>query len=192
MASLSDGVFSVALTLLVLPVTTVRVRDGNVLADVLALGPQLFAFVLSFAVIGRYWVAHHDDVSLMSGATRRLLVANLVFLFFVVLLPFPTALIGEDGGRTATVLYAVSIIATALASLALWRTAGAEGLLTGVVARVEARRKEWDTVPLVGAFAVSIPVAILVSPTWAQATWALSVPLGIVAGRWRDRRPRGG
>ena len=187
MASLSDGVFSVALTLLVLPVTGLRVREENVVTDLLDLLPQFLAFALSFLVIGRFWLSHHDDLRDMTGVSRRLLVANLGFLFFVVLLPFPSALLGETGGRAATVVYTLAIVATALASVLLWRVAVADGLLRDRRAREDTLAKEYGTGAVVVSFLPSLPLAF-VSPTLAQLSWLLALPVGAAADRWRRRR----
>lgn len=189
MASLSDGVFAVALTVLVLPVTDVRVGDETVVADLLGLLPQLFAFALSFLVIGRFWLAHHDDLRDVAGVNRRLLAVNLVFLFFVVLLPFPTALLGEVGGRVPTLIYAVAIIATALASAALWRAAVRDDLLVGGRARAAARAREYDTGALVLGFLPSLPLSF-VSATAAQLSWLLVAPLSAAAHALRRRALR--
>lgn len=190
-SAFSDGVFAIAITLLILPLTDVPVRDGHVREDLLALEHQFLALLLSFAVIGGFWLLHHDDLAGMRGVTRRMLVANLVFLFFVVLLPFPTALLGDGTSTTATVVYAAAIMATALSSLGLWWTAEREGLLDGERARRWGRRKYLGTAALVLGFLPSLPLAY-VSPELARASWALAIPLGVAADKIEDRRRRVG
>jgi uncharacterized membrane protein len=182
----SDGVFAIAITLLILPLTDAQVRDGHVVEDLLALQHQFFALVLSFAVIGRFWLVHHDDLRAMTGAGRRMLVANLVFLFFVVLLPFPTALLGDGYSITATIIYALAIVATSVSSLALWWSAERDGVVDEEAGR-RARGKYYGTAALVVAFLPSLPLA-LVSPVGARVSWALVVPLGLVAERLEKRR----
>lgn len=186
LSALSDGIFAIAITILILPLTDVQVRDGQVLADLLALGHQFLALVLSFAVIGGFWVLHHDDLIALRGASRRLLVANLVFLFFVVMLPFPTALLGDGDSIAATVIYAGSIMGTSLSSLALWRVAEQDGLVGEGWARRWGHGKYWGTAAVVVGFLPSIPIAF-VSPTWARVSWALAIPLGLVADRLEAR-----
>jgi uncharacterized membrane protein len=70
-SAFSDGVFAIAITLLILPLTDAQVRDGHVLEDLLALQHEFFALVLSFAVIGRFWLLHHEDLRVMTGAGRE-------------------------------------------------------------------------------------------------------------------------
>lgn len=189
-SAFSDGVFAIAITLLILPLTEAQVRDGHVVEDLLALQHQFLALFLSFAVIGGFWLLHHDDLRALTGASRRMLVANLVFLFFVVLLPFPTALLGDGDSSAATIIYAGSIIATSLSSLALWWTAERDGLVDGERGRRWGRDKYWGTAAVVIAFLPSLPLA-LVTPGWARISWALAFPLGVLANRVGQRRQDG-
>ena len=182
----SDGIFAIAITILILPLTDVQVRDGQVLEDLLALGHQFLALVVSFAVIGGFWILHHDDLTALTGASRRLLVANLVFLFFVVMLPFPTALLGDGDSVAATIIYAGSIMGTALSSLTLWHMAEQDGLVKDGWARRWGHGKYWGTAAVVAGFLPSIPIA-LVSPTWARISWALAIPFSLVADRLEAR-----
>ncbi|WP_019819594.1 TMEM175 family protein, partial [Saccharomonospora saliphila] len=120
-ATFSDGVFAIAITLLVLPLLDADVRDGTVGRDLLDLTPNFFAFALSFAVIGRLWRVHHRAFARVVRVDGALVALSLVFLFWVALLPFPTAVLGEHGDTTAgVVLYATCTVATAFSSLLLW------------------------------------------------------------------------
>src|SRR5262249_43714644 len=94
----SDGLFAIAMTLLIVTVTVPKLADegsvhdlGNALND---LTPNFISFFISFAVIGRYWVAHHRFVSLLDEIDQGLIGLNLVYLAFIAFLPFPTALLG--------------------------------------------------------------------------------------------------
>jgi uncharacterized membrane protein len=183
----SDGVFAIAITLLILPLTDAQVRDGHVVEDLMALQHQFLALVLSFAVVGRFWLLHHDDLAWMTSAGRRMLVANLVFLFFIVLLPFPTALLGDGDSAAATMIYALALIATSLSGLAVWWCAERDGVVRGERAVRWGRGKYWGTAAVVIGFLPSLPLA-LVSPMWARISWALAFPLGLLADRIEERR----
>jgi uncharacterized membrane protein len=183
----SDGIFAIAITLLILPLTEAQIRDGQVVEDLLALQHQFLALFLSFAVIGRFWLLHHDDLRMMTAAGPKMLVGNLVFLFFIVLLPFPTALLGNGDSATATIIYALSLIATSLSGLLLWRCAELDGVAGSERARQWARGKYWGTAAVVAGFVPSLPLA-LVSPMWARISWALAFPLGLLADRIEKRR----
>lgn len=185
----SDGIFAIAITLLILPLTEAQIRDGQVVEDLLALQHQFLALFLSFAVIGRYWLLHHDDLGMMTSAGRRMLVGNLVFLFFVVLLPFPTALLGVGDSIAGTIIYALALIATSLSGLLMWRCAELDGVVDGERARRWAIGKYWGTAAIVAAFLPSLPLA-LVSPLWARTSWALAFPFSVLADRIVERRLR--
>src|SRR5690348_3266782 len=113
----SDGVFAVAITVLVfglLPIGTGK----NLNAAILLRGwPQYFAYVVSFLSIGIMWMNHHTILAHVARVDRPLLVLNLLLLMGIVAIPFPTALVAEHlrtGGTaaaTATVTYGLVMIA---------------------------------------------------------------------------------
>ena len=184
----TDGVFAIAITLLVLSLDVPEGLAGHDLHDFLVESwPQFFAYFLSFAVIGRFWISHHEIFSLLHDFDRRLLAMNLAYLSLVVLIPFPTELLGDYGDRTdPVVLYAFVVGSAALLSAQLIRT----GLRRGHVPperRAEAQERARGLVVPAVVFYASIPVAV-VSPLAGQLSWfALLVLLGL-----RRRRARGG
>src|SRR5262249_272326 len=97
--SFSDGLFSIAMARLIVSIAVPPISDTNSvgkLADALNdLTPNFVSFFISFAVIGRYWVAHHTYISALARIDRGLISLNLVYLAFIAFLPFPTALLGE-------------------------------------------------------------------------------------------------
>ena len=188
-AAFSDGVFAIAITLLILPLTEAPIRDGHVVEDLLALQHQFLGLCLSFAVIGRFWLLHHDDLRMLTAASSRVLVANLVFLFFIVLLPFPTALLGDGDSAAATIIYALTMIATTLSGLAMWWSAERDGVVAGEYGRRWGRGKYWGTAAVVAGFLPSVPLAF-VTPGWARISWALVIPLSLLADRLEERRRR--
>jgi len=105
----TDGVFAIAITLLVLSLEVPSDLQASALhAFLIDSWPQLFAYFLSFAVIGRFWIGHHHVFSMLQDFDRRLIVLNLAYLSMIVLVPFPTELLGEyGGGSDAVVLYAL-------------------------------------------------------------------------------------
>jgi uncharacterized membrane protein len=94
----TDGVFAIAITLLVLSLEVPSDLQASALhAFLIDSWPQLFAYFLSFAVIGRFWIGHHHVFSMLQDFDRRLIVLNLAYLSMIVLVPFPTELLGEYG-----------------------------------------------------------------------------------------------
>jgi len=124
LVNFSDAVFAIAITLLALDVRLSGV-DGTVLrpplgSQIIELLPNLFAFALSFVVIGGYWVAHHRMFKYVERYDTRLLWINLVVLFFIGLLPFPTQVVAEYGDTTLGIqIYAGAMTLTGLAVLGL-------------------------------------------------------------------------
>jgi uncharacterized membrane protein len=117
-AAFTDGVLAVAITLLVLNIDVPNVSEGDLRDALIDLLPSIYIYVLSFAVIGRFWVIHHNLFETLVRFDGMLMFLNLAFLLLVALLPFATDLLGEypDSGL-ATASFSVSV---ALASLAHW------------------------------------------------------------------------
>jgi uncharacterized membrane protein len=167
----SDGVFAIAITLLVL---TLNVPDhlahGESLADALwDLRHQFLAYAISFAVIGRYWVNHHQFFSKVTGFDGRLLGLNIFYLAWVVLLPFSTEVIGSHGGESASViLYAANLVGISMVGLWMAYDASAAGLAE--VTPEEARSFRHKSLFVAAVFLASIPLA-LVLPEYAPLLW---------------------
>jgi len=91
----SDGVFAVAITLLVLNLTVAGPGHGELIHQLSSHWPSFAAYLISFFVIGIIWVNHHVLVKTFVVVNRLLLFLNLVLLLFVVLIPFATGLVAE-------------------------------------------------------------------------------------------------
>ncbi len=119
----SDGVFAVAITLLVLEL--LPIGSGVLTAKVLLHAwPEYFAYVVSFLTIGIMWLNHHTILAHVSRVDRPLLVLNLLLLMGIVAVPFPTALVAEhlldEGGTAATVTYGIVMIAISAGFVGVW------------------------------------------------------------------------
>jgi uncharacterized membrane protein len=120
----SDGVFAIAITLLVLEL---NVPEGEHLWEQLKdEWPSFAAFFVSFWVIGIIWVNHHGVLDHLARADRGVLYLNLLLLFTVVFIPFPTALLaehlkpGEGDAKVAAIIYSAAFLAMSLAYGVLW------------------------------------------------------------------------
>jgi uncharacterized membrane protein len=174
----SDGVFAIAITLLVLGLGVPRHLHGESLGE--ALWDQresFFAFALSFAVIGRFWVVHHRFFSDVVGFDGRLLGLNLFYLAWIVLIPFSSSVLGDHGGQTASVvLYAANLSGVTLVGLLMSTYARRAGLVQTepTVAKAVQRRAAFTAL----VFLASIPVAFL-DANLAPYMWlALFLDLG--------------
>jgi uncharacterized membrane protein len=116
----SDGVFAIVITLLIL---NVHVPDGRTLTlqSLRPLVPPLATFVLSFIIVGVYWISHHHTLHFVKEVNRRLLWLNLLVLLCVVFIPFPTSLLGTGFNNPLAVrLYGLSLMATNASGLLFW------------------------------------------------------------------------
>ncbi len=116
----SDGVFAIALTLLILNVKVPEPESINSEAALqhvlLAQWPAYLSFALSVVIIGIYWVAHHGIFHYVRRADRPLFWLNIFFLLCVTFIPFPTALLGEFSQyQTSVVIYGASLAVTGVA-----------------------------------------------------------------------------
>jgi len=125
----SDGVFSIAITLLVL---NLQIPKGiTSLTDLLnrlqALWPNLMSYILSFVIIGIYWVAHHNMFHYIKRSNRMFLWINILLLMCVAFIPFPAGLLGQFSfvsqsslAKVAEIIYACNLILTNLTLSLLW------------------------------------------------------------------------
>jgi uncharacterized membrane protein len=121
--ALTDGVFAVAMTLLVLDIKVPELPQpmatDELLRQLLALWPKFLSYVISFVILGVYWVGHHVQLSFIRRADRPLLWINILFLLWVALVPFSTALLSAySQSQAAVIIYGANLIAIGL-SLAL-------------------------------------------------------------------------
>lgn len=190
----SDAVMAIAITLLAV---NIRVPQIPAPASASQLGfslvgmlPEALSFLISFIVIGVYWMAHHRYFGYIKRYDARLMWLNLLFLLFIVVLPFFSTLLGSYGNLTvAETLYALVIAGIGLSMLAIWAYASQDHRLIDAELDPDFIR---GTFPLAIAtpliFLASIPVAF-VQPGLAPLVWWL-VPL--VGLGWRLARRRRG
>lgn len=119
----SDGVIAVAITLLVLEIKVPQVSlaqgEDALIQALLDNAPKFAAYFTSFIVVAVWWVAHHQLFYTLRTTNRTLLWVNTLFLMWVCLIPFPTALIGDyPASHTAAFLYGA--VATCTAASFSW------------------------------------------------------------------------
>ncbi len=132
----SDGVFAIAITLLVLdlaiPATTHSAR--NLLDAIGDEWPGYLGYIVSFATVGAVWLGHNAITDYLERADTALLRLNLLLLLFVSFLPFPTRLLSEyvsreQAERVASTFYGLVLLAAASLLWLLWRYARHAGLV---------------------------------------------------------------
>jgi len=122
----SDGVFAIAITLLIIEVGVPHAEGAESLSDKLAhLWPSYLGYAISFLVIGTVWANHHNRFRLVARSDHILLFVNIVFLMCVAFIPFPTALLAEyireeEYRTTAVAVYTGTLAITAVFFTVLW------------------------------------------------------------------------
>ena len=120
--ALSDGVFAIIVTLLVLEVRVPELSQGHSLNQALAeLRPSLTAFVISFILAGMYWVAHRDLFALIRRTDRGLVWLNILYLLPLCLLPFGAGLLGRyEHEPVALRIYGLLLVLIAFMRVVIW------------------------------------------------------------------------
>lgn len=139
LAAFTDGIIVVAMTLLVLDIHLPRPADGvddatlwKMLAEI---GPKYFGYVLSFLVVGMFWMGHVRKFRRFARVDGGTVWLTLMFLLVIGVIPFVTSVLSENGGRVAVTLYASTMAAASLLLVML----GAHGSRKGLYAEGSAR-----------------------------------------------------
>ncbi len=163
LVAFSDGVFAVAITLLVLNLQVPQITSVSELVPRLGeLWPKLLSYTLSFVLVGIYWVAHHNTFHYIQRSDRNLLWLNILLLMCIVFLPFPTALLGQyPEQRVSIIIYAGTLVITGLVLQLLWWYATSGRRL--VDSNIDPRLVQWATrrnlmAPLLYLLAIGISV----------------------------------
>jgi uncharacterized membrane protein len=182
----TDGIFAIAITLLVLGLT-VPAGAGDLTRELLHNSGDFFAYAISFAVLGRYWLAHHRFFSALERFDGRLMALNLFYLAWIALVPFTSQVLGDYGDTTdAVVLYAINMILVSSSFYFQLAYAYRTRLFRAEAREFERRHNGPISLVVVGVFAASIPVAFL-SVLAAELMWMLT----FVVGRQVTRRIAG-
>jgi len=166
----SDGVFAIAITLLVLAISVPDHLQDEQLVDALwGQRADFLAYALSFAVIGRFWLVHHRFFGEVTAFNGRLLALNIFYLAWIALIPFSSEVLGDHGGEAAAiVLYAANLSGVVLTGL--WMQASAHGAGLTAIDAATHRELRYRSLYIAAVFLASIPVA-LVAPGIAPFMW---------------------
>ncbi|TPI58052.1 DUF1211 domain-containing protein [Mesorhizobium sp. B3-1-3] len=131
---ITDGVFAIALTLIVLEIRVPSHEavhsEGELLSAILALAPRFLTYALSFLTLTIFWFGQQAQHGLIAKSDRRLATLNLCFLAFIALLPFSTDLLADFlEFRLAVLVYWLNLLMLGLTLLASWRYAEKNGFL---------------------------------------------------------------
>ncbi len=193
--ALSDGVFSIAMTLLVFTVevpNVPRMPGGGVdVAKILVISwPHLLSYVVSFIVLGVYWVGQHSQFHYIRRADQVLIWLTLLFLMLVAAVPFSATLVGKYGtDRSIVLFYGAHLLAIGTAHFFTWHYAVRRGLVDRDENFAAIAGEYQLALAAPATYVVAIAVAF-VSPMASLVLYA-SVPLVYVMRALRNpaRRP---
>ncbi len=187
----SDGVFAIAITLLILDLTIHP--PGSPLHQLYREWPSYVAYVISFLTIGAAWLGHTALTDRLERADAVLLRLNLLLLLMVTFLPFPTRLVGDalreaDSERVYITLYGLTLIAIRLMGSALDAYAAREHLYTSD-ASPSSRREGRKLLPVLVGYVLAIVIGLVLPVAAVALYFALAVylvvPFGEVARLFR-------
>jgi TMEM175 potassium channel family protein len=107
----SDGVFAIVITLLILDIRFPEVDYSQFGTTLISLLPRILAYVMSFIIIGVYWVTHHNSMHAMRKTDRSFLWLNILLLLCISFIPFPTSLLGRYPFQAGPIMiYGITLI----------------------------------------------------------------------------------
>jgi uncharacterized membrane protein len=186
----SDAVFAIAITVLVLdihlPAGGDSANNDQLLHMLAMLWTKYFAYVLSFWVIGLYWISHHRKFLLIKRFDSRLLGLNLLLLMVIAFIPFPTAVLSENGNRTATVFYAlIMALGGLLVTLLWWHATRHHKLVDPHLDRRFVWREMIPAIATSAVFILSIGIAYM-NVGLSRLMWIILLPLSLYLNARRD------
>jgi uncharacterized membrane protein len=177
----TDAVIAIAMTLLVLGIDLPKPAGsdgGDVMDAVGQLGDQIFAFVLSFVIIGFYWVSHHRFTSQLAQIDGAFIVWTLLFLLVIAFMPFEAQLIGfYSGDEEAVALYAAWFIVFGAVDIGGYLLAWNRRLFAQAPSAELIRFNITARSAAPAVFALSIGIALAGNPRAAMWSWLLIWPL---------------
>ena len=152
----TDGVIAVIITIMVLEL---HVPHQNGWAGLWSIAPRLGIYLLSFLMVGIYWINHHELIRRADSVDYRVLWANLLFLFVLSLIPFIVDYLDEKNFDTfTTILYEATMLAAGLVYFALRWAVMRRQWLAGALRKSD-RTELWKHCASLGIYGISIAVA---------------------------------
>lgn len=186
----SDGVFAFAITLLIItipyPTFPSSISPGKFFAQLLTLRWYFFSYLLSFYVIGLFWLVHHLYFRYIIKFDTRLFLINLTLLLFIAFLPFPTNLLGHYGDRSIVAAFYAAMLSLMnfLYLLLWWYASSRHRLIPPTFEKDVITSERLNRLLQLSIFVISVGLALinpfLAIPAWIVATLIpFIVPMGI-------------
>ena len=175
----NDGVFAIAITLLVLEIRFPEISsteiDTRFLESIIAISPLILGFILSFFIIAMYWLSYHRIFHYIQKIDRKLVLGNILFLFFIAFISFPTHLLGLYGDhQTIVIFYASNVVVTSAILSLMWNHASVNHLLIDpdLDEKIIHYIRRRSLIPVV-IFLLSMGIAIF-NPLLAMLMWGVN------------------
>jgi TMEM175 potassium channel family protein len=192
----TDGVLAIVITLLVLELSVAAGSENDLLQAIFDQWPSYLAYFTSFFTVGAFWLRHHTITNAMAAVDGGFIRLNLLAIFFLSFLPFPTKLVAEfleteDATRVAVVFYGILLLLAAVSFRLLWlHVARNRELLEPETTDERVRELSEALTPSMVGYVVAILVG-LVLPHLAVALYfvvavLIALPIGTLRAALRN------
>ena len=193
--ALSDGIFAIAMTLMILDFRVPEFSEapGFLAGYFWALWPKIVCYAMSFLMLGVFWIGHHNQFHFIKKSTRFLIWIDIVFLMLIAFIPFSTAFLGRYWKERAAIdLYGANVVFCGLALYGHWVYAVRNGLAVvqeKVAVRIVGRRILLGMAFYILAMAISLLPCF--RPQWSLFIYAVLPFLYLLPGKidryWIDQ-----
>jgi uncharacterized membrane protein len=189
----SDAIFAFAITLLAIDIRvqaiTGNISAGQLNSELINLIPRLIGFVLTFFIGCLYWISYHRILHFVKKLDGRMVLLNILFLMFVVLLPFPNDLLGRYVSfAISAIIEAIILASMGIVSGLMWIYASSNHRLIDNKLSDEFIKKltlRLFVAPAV--FIISIPLTFILPFSYIALFWVLVIPLNILLQRGQHK-----
>jgi TMEM175 potassium channel family protein len=192
---LADAVFAIAMTLLVLEITLPAgehiTDEGHFNEALVTLIEQTVVFLVTFAVLARYWIAHRSLMRLVDRLDTPVIWLTFLFLAFVAFFPVPSGIVGDFDYTGAVVLFTLTLVGCGYSLLAIWLyVSGRNRLLEAHISprAITDRSVDLAVAPTVFLLSLFLMPTRWFDPSFIFLTWLLVIPLGWLIHYLRRRR----
>jgi uncharacterized membrane protein len=183
--SFGDAIFAFSITfmavLIEIPNLPANLSQTEVIQSLIEdLGPRFAIYVISFFVIGLYWISYHQIFNHIEGSHGGIVWLNLVFLFFITIIPFAVDLQVDYGFyQVIFILYALVLTIGGLMLTLIWLDARKNKLIDNTVSHTEIQNVLLESILLPSVFVISILISI-VDLQIAYYFWVVIIPAKII------------
>lgn len=183
--ALTDGIYAVAMTLLVVSIGVPDVPADDLADALLSSHGDLLTFLISVAILAFYWLSNHHFVRHLKAVDPVYSGLNLIYLALIAFLPLPTALLDRYSEQPITMaLFVATLLLVSVMELVLFSRARRAGLFYTEPSSRVARYSTLIVLTPALVFLLAIPIGLMSSPTYTLVIWVLlNFPLRLLIER---------